>query len=263
MKARLIPIVAMLAVLALTGCNGKGDSSGDIKAVTASPENKGSNTDVYNPNFSEEDSSSVKDTEPDETGNVVIVTKKKSSGTGEENSSEPDDTSETDDTSSSDTPTETQRGTTTTDRYTTTTPLPYTFPTQTQPTGAYPTYTVTQRPTATAKPTQTTTKSVTKPTAQTTKKETTRQVTKTVSPTIIHTMKMSEYMLFLSVGDTHMLYARYEPASMKVNLVWTTNRNDIATVDKTGKVRAVGSGSAIITVTDTYSGLSASCMVRI
>ena len=257
MKARIILVAILTSAILLTGCN-KGDSSDDIKVVTASPENKGSG-DVYDPDFtvSDDTTSETEETrDPDETGEVIIVTKKPS---GHKDSSE-DDSSEEETT-----PTEN-----TSSRQNEKTTPQVTYPTQDYPkpiptgTGTQPVYTTpSPRPTQPAPTTKPVTQGTTKKPTQTTKKSTTRQVTYTVSPTVIHTMKMSEYIVFLNVGQTHKLDAIYEPSTMKVNLVWTSNRTDIATVDSKGNVKAVGTGSAIITVKDTYSGLTASCMIRI
>ena len=258
MKARIFLISVLTAVIALTGCNGKGDSSDDIKAVTASPENKSS--DVFNPDYSEPDDSSAETEEtrdPDETGEVVIVTKKRTSHKGDSSSEDEEDSSR------EDTPTSTESASS---RRETQTSPQATFPSPTppSPTGTMPVVTVpiptqTARPTQTAKPTQSVTKSTTKQTT----KQVTKSPTQTVSPSVIHTMKMSEYIVFLNAGQSHKLNAVYEPSTMKVNIVWTSNRTDIATVDQSGNVRAVGAGSAIITVKDTLSGLTASCMIRV
>lgn len=255
-KARIILISVLTAVIALTGCNGKGDSSDDIKAVTASPENK--NSDTFNPDYSEPDDSSGETEEtrdPDETGEVVIVTKKKSS--------HKDDNSSEEDSSREDTPTSTEdassrRETQTSPQATFPSPKPP-VPTGTMPVVTVPVPTQTARPTQTAKPTQPVTKGTTKQTT----KQVTKSPTQTVSPTVIHTMKMSEYIVFLNAGQSHKLNAVYEPSTMKVSIVWTSNRTDIATVDQSGNVKAVGAGSAIITVKDTLSGLTASCMIRV
>ncbi len=66
----------------------------------------------------------------------------------------------------------------------------------------------------------------------------------------------------LNVGDTKQLTATTTPAAAQVT--WTSSDPSIATVDSTGKVTAIGPGTAIITATTTDgSNLSASCAVNV
>ncbi len=51
--------------------------------------------------------------------------------------------------------------------------------------------------------------------------------------------------------------------SDQLNLQWTSDRTDVATVDENGLVKAVAAGTAHITLTDTIRNLSASCTVYV
>ena len=111
-----------------------------------------------------------------------------------------------------------------------------------------------------------TTKSIT----QTTTKQTTQQTKATTKETKagekgINAVKLAldQYNIVLSIGDNAILKPVYEPVNSTDTFSWKSNREDRVTVDKTGKVTAVGTGSAIITCTDNETGLTASCMVTV
>ena len=74
------------------------------------------------------------------------------------------------------------------------------------------------------------------------------------------TIALEKTELTLEAGDTYQLTAVIEPSDKKV--VWTSDREDVATVDSSGKIGAVASGTAIITAT-TEDGKKATCTVTV
>ena len=66
----------------------------------------------------------------------------------------------------------------------------------------------------------------------------------------------------LTTGDSETLIATTTPSA--VNVTWSSSDTSVATVDSTGKVTAIGAGTATITATTTDgSNLSASCAVNV
>ena len=66
------------------------------------------------------------------------------------------------------------------------------------------------------------------------------------------------------LGKTMTLTPTYSPSSpYKSNLVWTSSKPAVATVDANGVVTSVGEGTATITCKDTVSGKSATCKVTV
>ena len=120
----------------------------------------------------------------------------------------------------------------------------------------------------------TTTKSTTKSTSKSTTKATTRATTKaTTKATTTQGQSIpltrlyinSDYsggVIRLNVGESAIVSAGYEPTYSDAVFTWSSNRTDRATVDSNGMITAVGTGSAIITVTSS-DGLSASIMVTV
>lgn len=67
----------------------------------------------------------------------------------------------------------------------------------------------------------------------------------------------------IKIGDSHQLVASYLPQNANLkNLIWSTSNQDIVTVTN-GKISGVASGKATITVTDSYSHLSASIEITV
>lgn len=66
----------------------------------------------------------------------------------------------------------------------------------------------------------------------------------------------------LQVGDTYTLKPTITPSNAKTTLTWSTNNKKSATVDGNGKVTAVKTGTATITV-KTANGRTATCKVKI
>ena len=84
--------------------------------------------------------------------------------------------------------------------------------------------------------------------------------TRPIYPTSI---SLSKTQLNLKVGKTYTLKPRFAPANTnKKTVKWTTSDKSVATVDKNGKVKAKGSGSAFITAT-TSNGQTARCTIQV
>lgn len=117
----------------------------------------------------------------------------------------------------------------------------------------------------TTKVTQGTTQQTTKTTTKATTKATTKETTKATEPQKVkaNTMGVDKGVITLNLNDTYKLTATYSPSNAEVSLVWSSNRTDRVTVDGNGNIKAVGAGSAIITVKDSISGLSGSVMVTV
>ena len=122
---------------------------------------------------------------------------------------------------------------------------------------------------ATAKPVQTT-KATTRAAAKTTSKATTKATVKT---TTVATVKAEALSLrtgyaannvTLKVGQSAKVEAVLTPSSASGNdLVWSSNKPQIATVDSKGNIKAVSPGRAIIVVKTKNGNLSAACMVTV
>lgn len=76
-------------------------------------------------------------------------------------------------------------------------------------------------------------------------------------------LSMSKYQIDLEIGQNSSVSPVVEPANAEVSYTWSSNRTDRVRVDAHGGLYAVSSGSAIITVKDEITGLSASCMVTV
>ena len=69
---------------------------------------------------------------------------------------------------------------------------------------------------------------------------------------------------FHTIGNTLMLKATVLPSeATDKSIEWSSNKEDIATVDQTGKITAKGNGKATITVTTKDQGKTASCEVTV
>lgn len=293
MKNKYLFITALSALL-LTGCGTSDEKQeADVKVykagqVTASSEAEEDESGVFEPNYDvseeenlseethtgeeviyvddreaampsdekENDDSSVSDsgeetsaktTKPsDDSSEKEKTTTKKTTAEKENSSEERGSSEETERTErTTEAPTYTPSPDTTRAPETTREPVPVTTPEVTQPAPK-----VTQ---ATTRATQATTKAATKAT------------TKATQPPVVYvnTMSVDQYMINLSVGGTASIRPVYSPSNASVSLSWESNRTDRVTVDNKGNVKGVGTGSAIITVRDSKSGLSASCMVTV
>lgn len=93
---------------------------------------------------------------------------------------------------------------------------------------------------------------------------------KSTKPSVIHVnairlnVGVSGGNIKLSSGGKYKISAVVEPINAAdKSVIWTSNRPDIATVDRSGNIAAVSKGKAIITATTNDGGLSASCMVTV
>lgn len=90
---------------------------------------------------------------------------------------------------------------------------------------------------------------------------------KTFTTDVVHVERVSlnitEYA-FHSIGSTLMLNATVFPSDATEQRVkWSSNRMDVATVDQSGNVKAVGYGNAVITVTSTDQEKTATCAITV
>lgn len=108
-------------------------------------------------------------------------------------------------------------------------------------------------------------------TTQETTKQTTKQTTKETEPAYVNARGLKiecdfeNNKVVLNVGDSTQLKAVISPDNANNKSVeWESNREDIATVDENGKVKAVGKGKAIIVVKSAEnSSVTASIMITV
>lgn len=80
----------------------------------------------------------------------------------------------------------------------------------------------------------------------------------------VRAVRLDKEKLILEVGATDKLTATVEPANAtNKNIIWTSSDEEVAAVDSTGKVTAVASGEAVITVKTEDGGFTAACTVRV
>ena len=72
-------------------------------------------------------------------------------------------------------------------------------------------------------------------------------ITVTAAPTPATGISLNKTTLSLTVGGSEQLNATVEPADTTDTVQWSSGNTDVATVDGTGKVTAVGIGTATIT----------------
>lgn len=75
------------------------------------------------------------------------------------------------------------------------------------------------------------------------------------------TISLSPNELSLDLGESEQLNAKTDPADAEV--VWSSDNENVATVDQNGNVTAKSVGKATVTVTATEGGAKASCIVTI
>ena len=91
-------------------------------------------------------------------------------------------------------------------------------------------------------------------------------VTVTVSDVFATSLTISnkEEIAYLPVGSSVTAKAEILPANTsKKKLVWRCDDTRVASVDQNGVIRGLMGGTATVKVTETYSGLSTSCKVRL
>lgn len=76
-------------------------------------------------------------------------------------------------------------------------------------------------------------------------------------------VSLNKATLALGVGDAQYLTATVSPATAETTLSWKSSNTAVATVTESGKVTALASGSAEITVTTQDGGFSATCTVTV
>ena len=77
----------------------------------------------------------------------------------------------------------------------------------------------------------------------------------------VTSVSLDKETLDLTKGETAALTATVEPATADQTVIWKSDNEDVATVDNSGKVTAVGVGKAIITATS--GGMTAECKVTV
>ena len=75
---------------------------------------------------------------------------------------------------------------------------------------------------------------------------------------------LEQSQITLKVGETQILVAHFMPANAtNRNVKWESNNNAVAIVDNSGKVTAISTGVAVITVTTEDGKFAASCTVTV
>ena len=85
-----------------------------------------------------------------------------------------------------------------------------------------------------------------------------------VEPTKVTGVKLNKENLSINVGQSETLTPEFTPADPAIKTVtWTSSDKTVASVDENGTVKAVGVGSATITVTTTDGKYTATCTVTV
>ena len=81
----------------------------------------------------------------------------------------------------------------------------------------------------------------------------------------VDNIKLNKTATVMNVGDTETLTVTVEPANATNKTVtWSSSNTDVATVDESGKVTAIGKGTTLITATaNDDSGVQATCTVTV
>ena len=90
----------------------------------------------------------------------------------------------------------------------------------------------------------------------------TAQCDVTVSPPIT-SLALEKSLHKIKPGTTRQLNALAEPMDSGEELIWSSSDPAIVAVDETGTVTGLDYGTATVTVTGKYSGLTASCTVKV
>lgn len=87
---------------------------------------------------------------------------------------------------------------------------------------------------------------------------------KLINYILIQSISLNKTADILSIGDTDNLTAIILPDnSTNKNVEWTSSDASIATIDNTGKLTAIGAGTATITAVTEDGGLKANCIVTV
>lgn len=93
---------------------------------------------------------------------------------------------------------------------------------------------------------------------------TSTETTDPVWPVLVTGVTLDKSTLNLDAGSTETLTATIAPENAaNKNVIWSSSNPDVAKVDSTGKVTAVGEGTAEITVTTIDGGKTATCEVTV
>ena len=86
-----------------------------------------------------------------------------------------------------------------------------------------------------------------------------------VAPNLVESLSLKDTFISLDRGTSCQLTAIVEPRDADdISVTWSSNNADVATVDATGRVSAIGIGEAIITATtNDGSELSATCYIMV
>ncbi len=80
----------------------------------------------------------------------------------------------------------------------------------------------------------------------------------------VQSVSLDKTTLDLNVGENATLVATVLPENADdKTITWSSSNTAVATVDATGKVTAVAAGEAVITVTTTDGGKTATCSVKV
>lgn len=83
-------------------------------------------------------------------------------------------------------------------------------------------------------------------------------------PIAISGISLSESSASLTIGDALTLYFTISPSNAtNCSVSWSSSDNSVAQVDSSGRVTAIGAGTAIITITTEDGGHFASCQVTV
>lgn len=82
-----------------------------------------------------------------------------------------------------------------------------------------------------------------------------------VSFTALETLGFSETTLYIEPESTAQLMPILSPANADAFLSWSSDNEEVATVDGSGLVTVLAEGTAVITVNDMETGLQASCTI--
>lgn len=99
-------------------------------------------------------------------------------------------------------------------------------------------------------------------TAKSTEYDVTSDVTIDVVTPITKITISSEHKNITVGGETTLSYA-FQPSTATANIVYTTADETIATVNESGIVTGVGTGTVVLTATDKVTGKSANCKITV
>ncbi len=85
-----------------------------------------------------------------------------------------------------------------------------------------------------------------------------------IEPILVESISLNKQDLILTVGKTETLQANVNPVNaVNKSVNWVSDNTDVASVDQNGKITAMSTGTAQITVISTDGGFSAQCEVTV